>query len=395
MSIPLTHYYRNLRADKNKESNLLSSEIFLDADERYEVYEVKAAERPHLLEFEDFPSTSSKQPPKPIIDGCDIRGWRKESMVECSPTLQAVLNVGAFSTFFRRESQWPICDLSREKSIWHNIKMKLNEKSNIRKKADVINYEEYKKTVIVKAVKGSEIYQMGTKFAIEYEQKNIPAIIVGAAARWKCMPGNSSVSESKTDWTFLNLLSRFGQVYWRFSDTHGEMMSLATYAKYISNLEGVLDDSPLGIYDSEFGDKNSPTYELLEEYEIPSCFSPDLFNLVDDATHKERPPFRWILIGPQRSGTGMHVDPLWTNAWVTIIEGKKRWMLFPPNVPHEEIGMIEGMPQINSVVWFKSTMKKSLLTSGQKNGDLWKCCRSPERLYSYQTVGRTLYLILN
>lgn len=99
-------------------------------------------------------------------------------------------------------------------------------------------------------------------------------------------------------------------------------LSFATYAKYISNLEGLLDDSPLGIYDAEFGDEDSPTHKLLEEYEydVPSCFSPDLFLLADDDTIRtERPPFRWILIGPERSDTGMHVDPLFTNAWVTII----------------------------------------------------------------------------
>ena len=38
--------------------------------------------------------------------------------------------------------------------------------------------------------------------------------------------------------SFENLLKRFGDVYWRFSDTHGEMMSMKTYAKYITNVEG-------------------------------------------------------------------------------------------------------------------------------------------------------------
>ena len=37
---------------------------------------------------------------------------------------------------------------------------------------------------------------------------------------------------------FTNLVKRFGSINWRFSDTHGEMMSLKTYAKYISNVEG-------------------------------------------------------------------------------------------------------------------------------------------------------------
>lgn len=70
-----------------------------------------------------------------------------------------------------------------------------------------------------------------------------------------------------------------------------------------------------------------------------------------------RPPWRWILIGPERSGTGLHIDPLWTNAWVTVIQGKKRWLLFPPSTPKDQIGMGNG-PQINSATWFHTFYDK-------------------------------------
>ena len=43
----------------------------------------------------------------------------------------------------------------------------------------------------------------------------------------------------------------------------------------------------------------------------------DLFRFLDD----DRPPFRWILMGPLRSGSPIHIDPCGTAAWNSLIAG--------------------------------------------------------------------------
>lgn len=118
-------------------------------------------------------------------------------------------------------------------------------------------------------------------------------------------------------------------------DGHSVKVKLKHFLRYTRSNR---DDSPLYIFDSSFDD-DPWAQRLLQDYSVPIYFRDDLFRYVSES---RRPPYRWFLIGPERSGSTVHVDPLATNAWNTLIQGTKRWVLFPPHV-HKSIVKAKGL----------------------------------------------------
>lgn len=52
-----------------------------------------------------------------------------------------------------------------------------------------------------------------------------------------------------------------------------------------------------------------------------------------------RPDFRWVVIGPQRTGAPWHTDPAQTSAWNALVKGRKRWAIYPPDSPPPGVSM--------------------------------------------------------
>ncbi|CAK9218145.1 unnamed protein product [Sphagnum troendelagicum] len=124
-------------------------------------------------------------------------------------------------------------------------------------------------------------------------------------------------------WNLKQMVDKYGDVAFKVSQSHGKKvkMKLKDYASYLQSQN---DEEPLYIFDSKFGEV-APT--MLQDYSVPSIFSEDLLALLDKQI---RPPFRWLVAGPARSGASWHVDPALTSAWNALLSGRKRWALYPP-----------------------------------------------------------------
>jgi histone arginine demethylase JMJD6 len=387
---PPCHYHR-IESEQSKHQGMdqhttLSRDVYLTPDERYQLWLVKAAERPQLLhvlidadddevghtkevdvlvlvssdekkedasnEQQDFTVFNSNEHTHimPLQDGCDIVGWRCQSigMAKCVTTSGtcttassqhddddderlALLRVGPGCTLTRLESQLP---LPKPSSTWLELQQRLLQPPAF-------------SNVVPRRIHGHDRGSSATRRRLNLERDAVPVVVEGCCDDWPAMQSCR----------FAALVERFGHVEWRFSDTHGETLTLQTYQKYCRSMEGCTDDAPLAVYDSQFG--NDERAVIAQEYSVPSCFGDDLFDQVIP-DERERPPYRWILTGPERSGTGLHVDPVGTHAWVSLLEGCKRWVLFPPSTCRQTIHMMDDNnnnnnneePQLPSVQWF-------------------------------------------
>jgi hypothetical protein len=101
-----------------------------------------------------------------------------------------------------------------------------------------------------------------------------------------------------------------------------------TYVEYMRNSH---DESPLYLFDRAFTSKMDVTVGENGAYTPPTCFGSDLFDVLGD----QRPDRRWLIIGPERSGSTFHKDPNATSAWNAPLTGSKYWLMFPsgPDIP--------------------------------------------------------------
>ena len=129
------------------------------------------------------------------------------------------------------------------------------------------------------------------------------------------------------NWSTDIMLERHGDIKFR-----AELVDwpLKTYVDYMNENQ---DESPLYLFDRSFVEKMDLEVGKDQggQYWSPSCFGKDLFSVLEN----QRPDSRWLIIGPERSGSTFHKDPNATSAWNAVLRGSKYWIMFPthPKAP--------------------------------------------------------------
>merc|ERR1719221_1938250 len=146
-----------------------------------------------------------------------------------------------------------------------------------------------------------------------------PCIIEGAIDDWPAM----------TRWEIDQLMRRLRHASLKVGEDDKGRKLRMQFKYFVDYMRHQEDDSPLYLFETRI-ESDPQTQELSKDFAVPDLFPNDFFDLVN--VHK-KPPYRWWSVGPRRSGTTLHTDPLDTSAWNAVTHGRKRWVLFEPSVP--------------------------------------------------------------
>lgn len=154
-------------------------------------------------------------------------------------------------------------------------------------------------------------------FRDQYETPNTPVVLTGCIEDWS----------ARREWEGVRFFHKFCaeplKANGRTTSGRRFRMSATDYAAYETAVNG---EKPMYIFDKKVLSRCSA---LSGDYSLPPYFKEDLFATMEE---EDRPDYRWVLVGPDGSGTPFHTDPHGTSAWNAVLSGCKRVTLYPPHV---------------------------------------------------------------
>lgn len=197
------------------------------------------------------------------------------------------------------------------------------------------------------------------EFIHSYEEPNRPVIITDALSDWAALE----------KWNKLYLVKAAGDSKLAVGPVEMTMKDYFLYS------ESACEERPLYLFDPHFTEKMP---SLSEDFEVPKYFREDLFSILG----KERPDYRWLIVGPARSGSSFHIDPNSTSAWNAVVKGSKKWILFPPEVNppgvHPSPDGVEVAAPVSIMEWFMNFYKQ---TKEWKRKPVECICRAGEVIF--------------
>lgn len=162
-----------------------------------------------------------------------------------------------------------------------------------------------------------------------------PCILTGCTSHAEWPAGSNNWSPESL------LLSLGAEFRFEIKDSNATV-SLIDFVRYMDSQGAAEDDNPCYLWETLVDDVHN---DLINKFNVPSQFQAsshgihvlgDEENDLLSCAGEDGLLFglhRWMLIGPKRSGSALHVDPLGTSAWNTLLLGTKLWCLFPPDTP--------------------------------------------------------------
>lgn len=196
------------------------------------------------------------------------------------------------------------------------------------------------------------------EFVEQFEVPNRPVLITGLMDSWPAME----------KWKLDNFVQQYRDVPLKTNGrcSKGRRFRLRCF-DFLAYCDGWNGEKPLYVFDKKLVMDVCP--EITKDYTVPEYFTPsdDLFELMDEG---DRPDYRWLLLGPNGSGSPFHQDPHGSSAWNAVIEGVKRVSFYPPDyIPpgiDEDLIDSDYYAGDDTVEWYRNRMPR-LLKKGHSN----------------------------